>query len=198
MTALSDLLWKNGSNNLILSGAKKTKLNNLESFRSNYVFNSTIESITNADAILLVGCNPRHEAPIINIRIRKAFLNGADIGIVGVAYSDLNFEFDNIGTGVEDITRFDHPFIKKLAAAKNPMIIVGSGVFLDDLGSGIMGSVQRLCKSIPNLVKEGWNGFNVLQDVYLFNSSLLDLLLQWILDTRQRKTLKSRLNLFIY
>ncbi|KAJ1562753.1 hypothetical protein HK405_008345, partial [Cladochytrium tenue] len=97
LVVLKDLLNKLGSENLTLDGGNMDRLPVATTdFRSNYILNSTINGVETADAILLVGTNPRHEAAILNTRIRKAFLNGTDIGYVGPKVS-LNYDADHIG-----------------------------------------------------------------------------------------------------
>ncbi|KAJ1342946.1 NADH dehydrogenase (quinone), G subunit [Batrachochytrium salamandrivorans] len=96
LVALKDFVNQRNSDNLQLEGPA-TDLAGITDVRSNYVLNSSINGIESADALLLVGTNPRHEAPIINTRIRKAYLhNGLDIGLVGPE-SQLNYEFSKCG-----------------------------------------------------------------------------------------------------
>merc|ERR1712176_603977 len=85
MMALKDFMNKLGCNNLEcrMDGTKMDA-----DIRNNYLFNSTIPGIEYADTALLIGTNPRMEAPSINTRLRKAFLNGLDIAFIG---NDCNF-----------------------------------------------------------------------------------------------------------
>jgi NADH dehydrogenase (ubiquinone) Fe-S protein 1 len=85
-------------------------------FRANYLFNDKINSIEEADAILLVGTNPRHEAPVLNARIRKAFLYSEviEIGVIG-SKLDLTYDFDYLGSSasaINDLLGGNSPFAK--------------------------------------------------------------------------------------
>ncbi|CRK32187.1 hypothetical protein BN1708_018939, partial [Verticillium longisporum] len=133
--------------------------------RSNYLFNSQIAGIEVADAILIVGSNPRHEAAVLNARIRKQWLRSdLEIGVVGETW-DSTFEFEHLGTDHAALKKaLAGPFGKKLQAAKNPMIIVGSGVtdhadakaFYETVGTFVD-------KNAANFITPEWNGYNVLQ-----------------------------------
>eukprot|EP00096_Caligus_rogercresseyi_P013464 TRINITY_DN610_c0_g1_i4.p1 TRINITY_DN610_c0_g1~~TRINITY_DN610_c0_g1_i4.p1 ORF type:complete len:717 (-),score=261.67 TRINITY_DN610_c0_g1_i4:143-2293(-) len=98
-------------------------------FRSSYLLNTSIARIEEADLLLLIGSNPRYEAPILNSRIRKAWVhNELDVGLVGPQV-DLTYEYEHLGDS-EDVLRQlaagTHPFSARLAAAKNPVVMVGS------------------------------------------------------------------------
>jgi NADH dehydrogenase (ubiquinone) Fe-S protein 1 len=85
-------------------------------FRSNYLFNDKIVSIENSDAILLVGTNPRYEAPVLNARIRKAFLysENIEIGVIG-SKLDFTYDFDYLGnsaSAINDLLAGNSPFAK--------------------------------------------------------------------------------------
>jgi NADH-quinone oxidoreductase subunit G len=132
--------------------------------RGDYLFNSTIAGVERADAILLVGSNPRWEAPIINARIRKRWLaGGLKIGRIGPAVN-LTYRVDHIGAGPESLSQLidaRHPFVDVLKGAKHPMIIVGMGALARPDGAAVMAAVRRLGDAIQ-VVRDGWNGFNVL------------------------------------
>lgn len=132
--------------------------------RSSYLFNSTISGIDQADLILLVGTNPRLEAPIINARIRKRYLTGSlSIASIGLAH-DLTYPHDHLGEQVsllKEILDGSHPFSEKLKTAKNPLLIVGQGALTRRDSREIL----RLCQEIAekyNFIQSEWNGFNVL------------------------------------
>jgi len=130
--------------------------------RQRYLFNTTIEGIENASACLLVGCNPRLEAPIINARLRKRWLAGGFKGYrIGSDYP-LNWDLKELGTKPETlqaIAQGKHPVLKKLQHAKNPMIIVGQEALTREDG----GAILRLCLAIAQKFNsKNWNGFNVL------------------------------------
>jgi NADH-quinone oxidoreductase subunit G len=125
--ALKDLLASLGSQNLDCrqDGAALDT-----SRRDFYTFNTSIAGIEEADALLIVGSNPRHEAPLINARIRKRYLAGgfavASIGAV----ADLTYKVEQIGTSAADLAGLldgSNAFAATLANAKKPMIIVGQG-----------------------------------------------------------------------
>jgi len=139
--------------------------------RSNYLFNTTIAGIEEADALLLVGTCPRYEAPLVNARIRKAWMhNELDVAMVGTK-SDLTYTYDHLGDTVEvlrDIANGSHPYSKVLLEAKNPMILIGSA----PLNTADGAAVHSLCASISNTLKssqgsvaEEWKVLNVLQKV---------------------------------
>ena len=138
--------------------------------RTGYVFNSTIAGIEEADAILLVGTNPRWEAPVLNARIRKHWLEtGLPIGLIGEEY-DLTYDVNFIGnraTFLEEILEDDHSFAKILADANRPMLILGMNALTRADGEAVLGLCRRIADKF-NLIKEennaidSWNGFNVL------------------------------------
>jgi NADH dehydrogenase (ubiquinone) Fe-S protein 1 len=169
MVALKDLFTRHGSENFAIdapNGGKPLAVN--ADFRSNYSFNTTIAGAEEADVVLFVGSNPRHEAPIINTRFRKAWLhNGQELGLIGQP-DDLNFEYSHIGTSSKDIEKIldgSHPFAKLLAEAKKPMIVVGSSVIENAADSQyLLSKVSELTNKFKDtLFQDGWNGFNVLQ-----------------------------------
>src|SRR5688572_2568710 len=128
MFALKDLFTRLGSKNVECrqDGAKlDPKLG-----RASYLFNTTIEGIERADAILLVGTNPRFEAAVLNARIRKRWRLGTlSVGVIGERV-DLTYPYEYIGAGpqsLKDLADGKHSFAGVLRDAKNPMIIVGSG-----------------------------------------------------------------------
>jgi len=130
--------------------------------RQSYLFNTTIGGIEEADAILLIGTNPRLEAPLVNTRIRKAWLSGGtEVGLIGEA-SDLTYDYDHIGTSAADISKFAKSrsgFAKAFKAAKNPVVIVGANALTREAGKAVLNAVGQLS---AKLVREDWNGFNVL------------------------------------
>jgi len=133
--------------------------------RSSYLFNSTIEGIEKADFILLVGTNPREEAPVLNARIKKRSLMRAPLSIYSVGPdADLTYKVSNLGESLdilEEIQSGKHDLSNELKNASNPMIIVGSGAITRKDGADIMGILYDICKKFKIVNKE-WNGFNVL------------------------------------
>ena len=128
--------------------------------RQSYLFNSTIAGIDEADVILLVGTNPRTEAPVLNARIRRAWLKGARIGLIGQAH-DLTYPFEHIGAGAATLAQAQGAFFDALKAAKKPMLILGQGALARSDGAQVLRAAGRFAAAW-GLVKEGWNGFNVL------------------------------------
>jgi NADH-quinone oxidoreductase subunit G len=126
--------------------------------RSSYLFNSTIMGVDEADAILLVGTNPRIEAPVLNARIRKAWLhNDARIAVIGPR-ADLTYPYDYVGAGPQSLNDLG-AFAEALKNAKRPMLIVGAAAFARKDGAAV---AHALGKIAAQVVREGWNGFNVL------------------------------------
>ncbi len=159
--ALKDLLASLGSANIDCrqDGAK------LDAARRDfYCFNTSIAGIEEADAILIVGANPRKEAPVLNARIRKAWLaNGIPIGLIGTE-TDLTYGVTHLGTQpsvLTDLHAGSHDFAKILANAKKPMIVVGQGALARPDGSAILAAAWRLAAQVGALSHD-WHGFNVL------------------------------------
>ncbi len=159
--ALKDLLASLGSTNVDCrqDGARLDA-----SRRDFYCFNTSIAGIEEADAILLVGSNPRREAPVLNARIRKAWLaSGLPIGMIGTD-GDLTYPVTDLGasaTILTDLHAGTGDFAKILAAAKKPMIVVGQGALARPDGSAILAAAWRLAAQVGALSRD-WHGFNVL------------------------------------
>lgn len=127
--------------------------------RQGYLFNSTIAGIDEADAILLIGTNPRVEAPVLNARIRKAWLRGAEIALIGQE-ADLTYAYAHLGVNLVDVRLWDET-INNLRAAKRPMLILGSGALATPDGGAVLAAAGKLAGA-ASVVREDWNGFNVL------------------------------------
>lgn len=135
--------------------------------RSAYLFNPGIENIEQADAILIVGANPRVEATIVNARIRKAWMkNDVPVGLIYESPIDLTYPTQYLGAGAEtlkDILDGKHDFAKKiLKGAKNPIIILGASVLARKDGLAIQNMAAKLAEKL-NAVRPEWNGYAVLQ-----------------------------------
>jgi len=132
--------------------------------RAQYLFNTTIAGIEQADVCLLVGTNPRWEAPLVNARLRKRWRRGGfTVGRIGVPF-DLTYPVQDLGAGpptLEEVVHGWHSFAEKLAAAERPMLILGMGAIARPDGAAVLGLAHRLAESV-RLVREGWNGFNLL------------------------------------
>lgn len=159
--ALRDLAHALGLENLVQDVEPATDA----TFRSNYSFNSTILGIEDADQILLVGTNPRLEAAVLNARIRKVWLRlNLEIHHVGEPFEG-TFDVNHVGTSAADLEKSLRGEVgKKLASAKKPLIIVGSGVVEGALGANVLKNVADFCKKHASVFNTpDWNGFNVLQ-----------------------------------
>jgi NADH-quinone oxidoreductase subunit G len=132
--------------------------------RAGYLFNTTIAGIEKTDACLLVGTNPRWEAPLVNARLRKRHLNGGiRIAAIGPAL-DLTFPVEMLGNGgatLNAVATGEHPWATILRDAANPMIILGQGALARADGARVLGAARRIADGC-GLVREDWNGFNVL------------------------------------
>ena len=161
MLALKDLMTSLGSANIDCrqDGARLDV-----SRRDFYSFNTSIPGIEEADAVLLIGTNPRIEAPVLNARIRKATVaNRAPVGVIG-PHADLTYKATNLGSGPSVIAALNdgsHPFVETLRNAKKPMIVVGQGALARADGSAVLAAAWRLAGSVGALTAE-WHGFNVL------------------------------------
>jgi NADH-quinone oxidoreductase subunit G len=136
--------------------------------RQAYLFNTTIAGIESADALLLVGTNPRWEAPIVNARIRKAWLR-SDLKILRVGPQvDLTYAVDEVSENpadLADLARGEFRAFEVLKSAKHPMLIVGQGALARADGAAILSACAELARNtgmIGPAGEGGWNGFNVL------------------------------------
>jgi NADH-quinone oxidoreductase subunit G len=163
MFALKELLAKFGSANLAVQGGDAF---DPKAGRASYIFNPTIAGIDQADALLIVGSNPRKEAAVLNARIRKRWRTGQlKVGVVG-ARPDLTYAYDYIGAGTEslgDLAAGKHSFADVLKNAKNPIVLVGADAFTRHDGAAVLAQAAKLALDI-GAVKDGWNGFAVLQN----------------------------------
>jgi len=132
--------------------------------RASYLFNATIEGIEDADAILIVGANPRFEASVLNARIRKAWRAAPiPIGVIG-DMGDLRYDHEALGAGPEtlkDLVEKGGKFVTRLKKAKRPLIIVGQGALARGDGRAVLGLAASLADEVGALT-EDWNGFCVL------------------------------------
>ena len=132
--------------------------------RASYLFNSTIEGIESADAILIIGANPRYEAAVLNARIRKAWRrSGLPIGVIGEG-GEMRYPYEHLGAGTETLAELvsgKNGFVEKLKAAKAPLIIVGQGAIAGAGGAAVLANAAALANAV-GAVSEDWNGFAVL------------------------------------
>ncbi len=160
MFALKDLFTRLGSSNLDCrqDGSKLEP----QLGRASYIFNPTIEGIEDADAILIVGSNPRHEAAVLNSRIRKRWRSsGLPIGLIGERV-DLTYPVEYLGAGPESLAALldgRGAFAATLAAAKRPLILIGQGALSRPDGLTMLSRAARLAEGER---AEGWSGLAVL------------------------------------
>src|ERR1700754_906149 len=163
MFALKELLAKCGSSNLAVQGGDAF---DPKAGRASYIFNPTIAGIEQADALLIVGSNPRKEAAVLNARIRKRWRTGhLKIGVIG-AKADLTYTYDYLGAGTDslsDLAAGKHSFAEVLKGAKNPIVLVGAGGLARQDGAAVLALAAKIAADV-GAVKDGWNGFAVLHD----------------------------------
>ena len=132
--------------------------------RASYLFNSTVQGIEETDALLLIGCNPRWESPVLNARIRKRWLAGdLRIGAIGER-NDLGYRYDLLGEGgqtLRGVAAGRNRFCAVLKDASRPMLILGTGALARPDGAAVLTAAQRIAE-LNGLIREDWNGFNVL------------------------------------
>ena len=155
MLALKDLMTALGSPNIDCrqDGAKLTNAR-----RDYYTFNTQIAGIEDADAILIIGSNPRREAPVLNARIRKACDPAAarKSALIG-AETDLTYPLTHLGTGPAAFADGE----AFLSGAKHPMVIVGQGALARADGAAVLAAAWAIASRAGALTAE-WHGFNVL------------------------------------
>ena len=129
--------------------------------RESWLFNTTIAGVEAADAVLLVGTNPRLEAPVLNARFRKMWLSGKTrFGLVGEA-ADLTYRYEPLGASASTLSGLaggDHEFVRALSGAERPALVIGQGALTDP---AVLAALARLGQEL-RIVRDGWNGWNVL------------------------------------
>ncbi|MEE8516357.1 MAG: molybdopterin-dependent oxidoreductase, partial [Alphaproteobacteria bacterium] len=132
--------------------------------RAGYIFNTTIAGIDEAGACLLIGTNPRWEAPMINARLRRRYLAGnfrvASIG----PEVDLTYPVESLGAGPETLAVLaagKHKFVKELAGADRAMLILGAGAVARADGAAILAAARSIAET-TGMIDGDWNGFNLL------------------------------------
>ncbi|MDB9795917.1 NADH-quinone oxidoreductase subunit NuoG [Pelagibacteraceae bacterium] len=159
--SFKNLLKKIGSNNFEF---REKKIYIDPTNKMNYIFNSSIQSIEESDLILLIGTNPRHEATILNARIRKAFVkNKTPIYSIGNP-GDLTYDYTILGDDVDDVKNIfsgKSQINKKLESAKKPIVIFGESVLELKNSKYILEKTKDfLIKN--NFINETWNALNIL------------------------------------
>jgi NADH-quinone oxidoreductase subunit G len=163
MFALKDLFTRLGIKNIDCrpDGARlDPKLG-----RASYLFNATIEGIDQADAILLIGTNPRVEAAVLNARIRKRWRQGGlNVGIIG-EQANLTYPYEYLGAGPQtlaDISSGKHTFGKTLMDAKRPLVIVGAGALARADGAAVLAAAAKIAQAASQGKEGAAAAFNVL------------------------------------
>ncbi len=132
--------------------------------RCHYIMNTTVAGLEQADCVLLIGTHPRHEAPLVNARLRKAYLrNHTSFGLIG-PHLELTYPYEHIGEHPHDLLKIvkgQHPFSQTLASARKPAVILGQAVFNHQDTAALLSGVQTLLDQYP-FIQKGWNGYNVL------------------------------------
>jgi NADH-quinone oxidoreductase subunit G len=129
--------------------------------RAGYLFNPGIAGIEDADAILIVGANPRREAAVLNARIRKRWrAAGIPIFVIGEAAS-LTYPYTHLGSGPESLANLDAAARDALAKAERPLVLVGPGALARPDGAAVLSAAAAVA-GLVGAVTETWNGFAVL------------------------------------
>jgi NADH-quinone oxidoreductase subunit G len=126
--------------------------------RASYLFNATVAGIEQADGLMIIGANPRKEAPVLNARIRKRWRTGGlKIGVIGEK-ADLTYDYAYLGAGPETLATFvDHAPAK----LEKQIWLIGQGALARPDGAAILSMAAKAALS-TGAVKDGWNGFSVL------------------------------------
>jgi NADH-quinone oxidoreductase subunit G len=126
--------------------------------RASYLFNPTAAGIDQADSLLIIGSNPRKEAPVLNARIRKRWLKGGfEISLIGEK-ADLTYDYTYLGAGPETLAGL----IGRLTVrADKPMVLIGQGALAREDGQSILALAATAARAL-GAFKEGWNGFSIL------------------------------------
>jgi NADH-quinone oxidoreductase subunit G len=123
--------------------------------RASYLFNPTIAGIEQADGLLIIGSNPRREAPVLNARIRKRWRAGNfRIGLIGEK-ADLTYKYDYLGAGPETLASVDFSGLAK------PIVLVGQGALARADGQAVLSLAAKAALK-AGAIKDGWNGFGIL------------------------------------
>ncbi|XP_060522824.1 NADH-ubiquinone oxidoreductase 75 kDa subunit, mitochondrial [Cylas formicarius] len=135
--------------------------------RSSYLLNNKIAAAEEADFVLLVGTNPRLEAPLLNSRLRKGYVhNELDIALIGPKV-DLRYQYTHLGDSpsiLQQVATGQHDVSKRLKSAKKPLIIVGSEVLERPDGAAILAAAQSLAAA-TSVDSKDWKVLNVLHKI---------------------------------
>jgi NADH-quinone oxidoreductase subunit G len=162
MFALKELMMKLGSPNI--DARQNGSMIDPRWGRAAYLFNATIAGIEKADALLIVGSNPRKEAAVLNARIRKRWRMGQfPIALIGEK-ADLTYPYQYLGAGPDslgEVAAGKGDFADILKKAQRPLIILGEGAVARTDGPRIASMAAAIARDC-GAIKEGWNGFSVL------------------------------------
>ena len=170
MTNMETLyIIKDFFDNTIKSNNLDSRIDNYyvnSSNRTNYIFNSKISGIENADLIILIGTNPRYEATILNSRIRKAYINNnikvyslGDLGNITYPYEIL----ENSTKTIKDIINQKHELSKNINDSKKPMFIIGQSVLKLNSSAYIFEELKKYLTKI-NKINNEWNSLNIISN----------------------------------
>ena len=156
--AFKEFFKKVFNSNLIDFRQKNLFLKNSSLFHN--IFNTPLNDIHNSDLILLIGANPRHEASILNLKIRKAIkANQAKVFSIG-NIPDQTYKVHHLGDNIEilnDIDSNNIDFSKVFYGAKKPIIIIGESVLNFKIGNFVIEKSKSILSKANNL-----SGFNIL------------------------------------
>ena len=129
--------------------------------RASYLFNATVAGIEDADALLIVGSNPRKESPVLNARIRKRWLRGAfPIGVIGQRH-DLTYPYEYLGAGPETLADLPSAFVEAFGKASRPLVLVGQGALTRADGGAVLARAAELAGSMGTQPGT-WRGLSIL------------------------------------
>ncbi|GAA5846295.1 hypothetical protein JCM3766R1_002200 [Sporobolomyces carnicolor] len=169
LVALKDFINRLGSDNTTLDQplGSASPAHGVD-FRSNYTFGSTIAGVEHADRILLIGTNPRHEAAIVNARIRKSWLrHETDLALIGQEF-DSTFGYEHLGDDLASVQKVlgdkNSKWHKELQNAERPLIVVGSAIAEHEDGAKVLAEVAKFVEAnAAKFVNEKWTGYSFLQ-----------------------------------
>jgi len=165
LVALKDLLNRFNSEHVYSDGEFPSSISGGIDLRSNYLLNDKLISVDSCDVLLLIGTNPRYEAPLFNSRIRKAFLHSdIEIGVVG-SYVDLTYDYQYLGStmkAVDELLSGQSAFSEKLSHAKNPVIVIGVSALEGKNGAGVLAKVQQLAQKVQSNGSKSTKIVNIL------------------------------------
>jgi len=167
LTTVKDLVNRLGSEMLCTEETFPTDGSGTD-LRSNYLLNSKIAGIEEADLVLLVGANPRYEAPLLNARIRKSWINNdLQVAVVG-PQMELNYPAQHLGESADTLRQLlagKHAFSAQLKAAKQPIIVLGAAALAGPGGGQLLALTQQLAQQTRAAAPAGWRVLSVLQRV---------------------------------